>query len=370
MVENAIWPVILSGGVGARLWPLSRASTPKQLLPLVSEYTMIQETARRAVGPGFAAPIVVAGAMHGTAIVAQLEAIETAPATILLEPEGRNTAPAIALAAHWLARNGGPLGKALMLVMPSDHVVTNTPAFLRAIAAAEPFARDGWLVTFGIRAHTPETGYGYIRLGANLGGGVQRVEAFVEKPSFEIAERFVEGGHHAWNGGIFLMRADRYLEELGAHAPDILHATRAALAGAAVEGITVVPEARRWAGCPSDSIDYAVMEKADRVAVVPVDMGWSDIGNWDALHALVDGDQDGNVVRGDTVVIDSRDCLIRSEGPLIATVGLDGVTIVATADAVLVVARGRAQDVKRVVDRLKAAGRDETERLVKELVDR
>lgn len=369
MSDSRIWPVILSGGVGSRLWPLSRAETPKQLLPLVSERTMIQETARRAVGPGFAAPIVVAGAMHGIAIAAQLGAIGSAPAAIILEPEGRNTAPAIALAAHWLARDGEQ-ADALMLVMPSDHVIANTPAFLRAIAAAQPFARDGWLVTFGIRAHTPETGYGYIHLGEALGGGVRRVEAFVEKPAREIAERFVEGGHHAWNGGIFLMRADRYLEELGAHAPAILDATRATIDNAATSGIEVVPEAQSWAACPSDSIDYAVMEKADRVAVVPVDMGWSDIGSWDALHALVDGDQDGNVVRGDTIVIDSRDCLIRSEGPLVATVGLEGVTIVATADAVLVVARGRAQDVKRIVDRLKSAGRGETERLLKELVDR
>ena len=368
MSESRIWPVILSGGVGSRLWPLSRAETPKQLLPLVSERTMIQETARRAVGPGFAAPIVVAGAMHGAAIAAQLGAIGSAPAATILEPEGRNTAPAIALAAHWLTR--GDSGGALMLVMPSDHVIADTPAFLRAIAAAEPFAREGWLVTFGIRAHTPETGYGYIHLGKALGGGVRRVEAFVEKPAREVAERFVEGGHHAWNGGIFLLRADRYLEELGEHAPAILEATRTTLVNAVTNGVKVVPEARSWTGCPSDSIDYAVMEKADRVAVVPVDMGWSDIGNWDALHALVDGDQDGNVVRGDTIVIDSRDCLIRSEGPLIATVGLDGVTIVATADAVLVVARGRAQDVKRVVDRLKANGRLETERLLKKLVDR
>lgn len=368
MSDNRIWPVILSGGVGSRLWPLSRAETPKQLLPLVSERTMIQETARRAVGSGFAAPIVVAGAVHGAAIAEQLGAIDAAPAAIVLEPQGRNTAPAIALAAHWLAREGD--AQALMLVMPSDHVIADTPAFLRAIAAATPFAREGWLVTFGIRAHTAETGYGYIHLGEALGGGVRRVEAFVEKPAREVAERFVEGGHHAWNGGIFLMRADRYLDALNTHNGAIVEATRAALAGAEVNGVNIVPEATAWAACPSDSIDYAVMEKADRVAVVPVDMGWSDIGNWDALHALVDGDQDGNVVRGDAIVIDSRDCLIRSEGPLIATVGLDDVTIVATADAVLVVARGRAQDVKRVVDRLKADGRLETERLLKELVDR
>lgn len=368
MSISPIRPVILSGGVGARLWPLSRGETPKQLLPLVSARTMIQETARRAVGPGFAAPLVVAGTAHGAAIASQLAEVDQPPAAILLEPQGRNTAPAIALAAHWLVARGE--GDALMLVMPSDHVIADTPAFLHAVAAAQTASRDGWLVTFGIRAKTPETGYGYIQLGEPIGGGVRRVAAFVEKPSLEIAKRFVEDGHHAWNGGIFLMRADRYLEELGGNVPDIVASTRAAMDVASVDGVEIRPGAVAWAGCPSDSIDYAVMERAERVAVVPVDMGWSDIGSWDALHAIDEGDEHGNVVRGDTIEIDSRDCLIRSEGPLVAAVGLDGVTIVATADAVLVVARGKAQEVKRVVDRLKAEGRHETERLVKELVNR
>ena len=357
MIEPRLWPVVLSGGVGSRLWPLSRAASPKQMLALVGPETMIQATVLRTSDPArFEPPIVVAGAAHGDAILAQLGAVGRSPQALILEPEGRNTAPAIALAADWLVARGQ--GHALMLVMPSDHVIIDTAAFVRAISAAAPHAEAGWLVTFGIHARTPETGYGYIHLGEALGGGVRRVEAFIEKPALETARAYVEGGHHAWNGGIFLMRADRYLEELSIHAPGIADAARAAMAGAATDGPVLRPDAAAFAASPSDSIDYAVMERAERVAVVPVDMGWSDVGSWDALHAIAETDEHGNASRGDTIEIDSRDCLIRSEGPLVAAVGLDGVTIVATPDAVLVVGRGRSQDVKKVVDRLKAAGRD------------
>ncbi len=351
-----LWPVILSGGVGARLWPLSRAASPKQLLALAGPETMIQATALRAADPArFHPPIVVAGEAHGAAILEQLGAVGRMPEALILEPAGRNTAPAIALAAHWLVGKGE--GEALMLVMPSDHVIVDIAAFVRAVEAAVPHAQAGWLVTFGIRAHTPETGYGYIHLGEALGGGVRRVEAFVEKPALETAQAYVRGGHHAWNGGIFLMRADRYLEELEAHAPEIAATTARAMGAATADGTTLRPDAAIFATSPSDSIDYAVMERADRVAVVPVDMGWSDVGSWDALHAIADTDVQDNAIVGDVIAIDSQNCLIRSEGPLVAAVGLDGVTIVATHDAVLVVGRGRAQDVKKVVDRLKAMGR-------------
>lgn len=353
MSDPLLWPVILSGGVGSRLWPLSRAASPKQLLPLVAPETMIQATALRAADTRrFHAPIVVAGDAHEAAILAQLGAVDRTPAALLLEPEGRNTAPAIALAAHWLAARGE--GDGLMLVMPSDHVIVDTAAFMRAVEAARAPAAEGWLVTFGIHARTPETGYGYIHLGEALGNGVRRVEAFVEKPALETAQAYVRGGHHAWNGGIFLMRADRFLEELEQHAPAISQATRAALAEASTDGPTVRPEPTHFAASPSDSIDYAVMEKAARVAVVPIDMGWSDVGSWDALYEIAETDEHGNAARGEAIMIDSHDCLIRSEGPLVAAVGLKNVTIVATPDAVLVVQRGHAQDVKKVVDRLKA----------------
>lgn len=359
MTEPRLWPVILSGGVGARLWPLSRAASPKQMLALASPETMIQATAMRAGDDErFAAPIVVAGAAHGAAILTQLGAVGRRPRALILEPEGRNTAPAIALAAEWLVSKGER--SALMLVMPSDHVILDVAAFVGAIEAAGPHARAGWLVTFGIRALTPEIGYGYIHLGEELGGGVRRVEAFVEKPARATAQAYVEGGHHAWNGGIFLMRADRYLEELRRQAPGIAEAATAAMAAGTVDGPTIRPDAELFAACPSDSIDYAVMERADRVAVVPVDMGWSDVGSWDALYEIAETDEHGNVTRGDTIEIDCQDCLIRSEGPLIAAVGMKGVTIVATPDAVLVVRRGHAQDVKKVVDRLKARGSDLT----------
>ena len=352
-----LWPVILSGGVGARLWPLSRAASPKQMLALAGPETMIQATAlRTADGDRFKRPIVVAGAANEAAIVAQLSAVGRAPEALILEPMGRNTAPAIALAAHWLSARGA--GDALMLVMPSDHVILDTAAFVRAVEAATAFAAQGWLVTFGIRAHTPETGYGYIHLGEELGFGVRRVEAFVEKPALDAARAYVEGGHHAWNGGIFLMRADRYLEELRENAPAIAEASARAMAAATVDGATHRPEPSIFAACPSDSIDYAVMERAERVAVVPVDMGWSDVGSWDALFAIAASDEDGNARQGDTLAVGARDCLIRSDGPLVAAVGVEGLTIVATRDAVLVVGRGHAQDVKKVVDRLKADGRD------------
>jgi len=355
MPDALLWPVILSGGVGARLWPLSRAASPKQMLALAGPETMIQATALRAADAArFHAPIVVAGAAHGPGILEQLGAVGRTPAALILEPEGRNTAPAIALAAQWLVARGSP--DALMLVMPSDHVIIDTAAFVRAVEAATPHARDGWLVTFGIRARAPETGYGYIHLGKALGGGVRRVEAFIEKPARETAEAFVRGGHHTWNGGIFLMRADRYMEELANHALGIAAAAARAMAEAHTDGLTIHPDADAFAASPSDSIDYAVMERADRVAVMPVDMGWSDVGSWDALYEIAATDEHGNATRGDTIEIDSRDCLIRSEGPLVAAVGLKGVIIVATHDAVLVVKRGRAQDVKKVVDRLKGRG--------------
>jgi len=357
----AIWPVILSGGVGSRLWPLSRAESPKQLLPLAGDRAMIVETALRTAGAdGFEQPLIVTGAAQAAQIEQLLAEAGIAPGLSFVEPSGRNTAPAIALPAAWLERSGR--GEALLLVMPSDHVIADVPAFRAAVDRAAPVARDGWLVTFGIAPDSPQTGYGYIEMGGELGTGVREVARFVEKPARELAEAYLAHGGYAWNGGIFLMRVDRYLEELQRHAPLIAAAVDQAVARADRAGSRLVPEAAAWAACPSDSIDYAVMEKAARVAVVPVSMGWSDIGSWDALHAVAEPDAEGNVIRGDVIALDSANCLLRSEGPLIAVVGVEGLTVVATSDAVLILPRGRTQEVKRIVDELKARGRPEPER--------
>lgn len=352
-----IWPVILSGGAGTRLWPLSRVETPKQLLALAGPRTMIQATAgRTADRTRFHAPLVVANEVHRQAIIDQLEAAGMAPGALLLEPAGRNTAPAIALAAHHIAA-ADPTG--IMLVMPSDHVIGDTGAFLAAVDKLVPLVRDGWLATFGIRAAAPETGYGYIQFGEPLDNGIRAVRRFVEKPDRPTAESYVASGEYAWNGGIFLMRVDRYLKALADHAPTIHAAVDDAMRGAAVDRDILRPDAEAFARCPSDSIDYAVMEHDERIAVAPVDMGWSDIGSWDALWDIAERDADGNAVEGDALLVDARDCLVRSDGPLVSLVGTEGLTVVAQRDVVMVAARGRGQDVKKIVDRLAADGRRE-----------
>ncbi len=352
-----VWPVILSGGAGARLWPLSRAALPKQLLPLAGPLTMIQATAARASDPArFHAPVVVAGADHGALIAEGLAATGQPPQAIILEPVGRNTAAAVALAARHLA---GLDPDAIMLVMPSDHVIRDTAAFDRAVAAALPLAQGGWLVTFGIAPTGPETGYGYIQTDEPLDGGAYRVARFVEKPDLATAKGYLASGDYAWNSGIFLFGAQRILDALTAHVPAIERAATAALAAATHGNNGIAPSRHVFSDCPSDSIDYAVMERDARVAVVPVSMGWSDVGSWSSLKAISDTDESGNSVSGDVVAVDSANCLLRSEGPLLAAVGLDNIAVVATGDAVLVAALDRAQDVKRVVDQLAASGRRE-----------
>jgi mannose-1-phosphate guanylyltransferase len=349
--RRRITPVILSGGSGTRLWPLSRTATPKQFLSLTGDETMFQLTvARTQDGARFAPPIIVSNAAHADLIEEQMAEIGVTPAALILEPVGRNTAPAIALAAFAAEPED------LLLVMPSDHVITDVAAFQRAIDALAPQVEEGWLATFGITPDHPETGYGYIRMGEAIAPGVHRVDSFVEKPNRETAERFLAEGNYAWNGGIFLFRAGSFLEALAEHCPDILTAVGAAMEARYEEGGRVFPKTAAFAAAPNDSVDYAVMEKAAKVAVAPVDMGWSDVGSWDALHALAKRDDHGNVHQGEVRAIETHNCFIRSDGPVVATVGISDLIVIATDDAVLIMPRGESQNVKRAIEDLKSIG--------------
>lgn len=349
-------PVILSGGSGTRLWPLSRELYPKQLLPLVGERTMLQETVQRLEGVGAAAPIVVCNEAHRFLVAEQLRLLGATPQAIILEPVGRNTAPAIALAALRAAP------EALLLVLPADHVIRDVPAFQAAVKTAMPAAQAGRLATFGIVPTAPETGYGYIRRAAGRADpapGVHAIERFVEKPDVATAAGFLREGGYYWNSGMFLFRADRYLAELDKHAPAILAAARKALGGAKPDLDFVRVDKAAFEACPADSIDYAVMEKTADAVVVPLDAGWSDVGSWSALHAALPADQHGNVAKGDVLVEDSSGCYLYAESRLVSAVGLKDHVVVETKDAVLVAPKERVQDVKNLVARLKAAGRNE-----------
>jgi mannose-1-phosphate guanylyltransferase/mannose-6-phosphate isomerase len=347
-------PVILSGGSGTRLWPLSRELYPKQLLPLVGERTMLQETVQRLAGLEAAAPIVVCNEAHRFLVAEQLRQLGAKPQAIILEPAGRNTAPAIALAALQASPD------ALLLVLPADHVIRDQPAFQAAVRAALPAARAGKLVTFGIVPTAPETGYGYIKqAAAQDAGGAFPIERFIEKPDLARAEGFLEEGGYYWNSGMFLFRADRYLAELEKHAPDIAAAARAALRAATPDLDFVRVDKAAFEACRSDSIDYAVMEKTSDAVVVPLSAGWSDVGSWSALHAALPCDENGNVIRGDVISEDSTGCYFYAESRLVSAVGLKDHVIVETKDAVMVAPKDRVQDVKKLVARLKAAGRNE-----------
>lgn len=345
---QTIVPVILSGGSGTRLWPMSTPAMPKQMLALTSDETMLQLTARRAQGERFSAPIVVANAKHAAMVEEQLEAASATADALILEPIGRNTAPAIALAA--IAAGSGD---AALLIMPSDHVILDVPAFHAAIEAALPLVQQGWLVTFGIDPHAPETGYGYIHMGEKLATGVHRVAKFVEKPPRDAAEAMLAAGDHAWNGGIFLFRADSYLEALAQHDPETLTACKASMENARHEGKRIYPEAEAFAASPAGSIDYAVMEKAERVAVVPVKMGWSDLGSWDALQDISERDAAGNSHQGEVIAIDTTNCLVRSDGVRIAMVGVDNLIVVASGNDILILPSGRSQEVKALIEAMK-----------------
>lgn len=345
-------PVILSGGSGTRLWPLSREAYPKQFLPLVGDDTMLQATWKRVAAITPCQPIVVANDGHRFMVAEQLREAGAVPAAVILEPMGRNTAPAIALAALEATRHGED---ALLLVLPSDHVISDEPAFHAAVRAAAEAAESGRLVTFGIVPTAAETGYGYIRA-AGQGDTARPVEQFVEKPDRATAETYVASGDYFWNSGMFLFRASRVLAELETLQPAIVAQCRRALAAAQRDPDFVRVDKDAFSACPSDSIDYAVMEKTVDATVVPLDAGWSDVGSWSALWEVSPQDSAGNAHRGDVVAIDCRNTYAYGQR-LIAMVGLEDVVVVETDDAIMVGHRDRVQKVKDVVGHLKQNGR-------------
>ncbi|HAL22564.1 MAG TPA: mannose-1-phosphate guanylyltransferase/mannose-6-phosphate isomerase [Stenotrophomonas sp.] len=348
-----IVPVILSGGSGTRLWPLSREAYPKQFLPLVGDDTMLQATWKRVASIAGAAPIVVANQEHRFMAAEQLRECKVLPQALILEPVGRNTAPAIAIAALQALAGGND---ALLLVLPSDHVVRNEAAFHAAVKEAAIAAEAGKLVTFGIVPTAPETGYGYIKAAA--GEGVRAVDRFVEKPDLATAEQYVASGEYFWNSGMFLFKASRYLKELEALQPAILAACRQALDKAARDNDFIRLDADAFAASPNDSIDYAVMEKTADAAVVPLDAEWNDVGSWSALWEVSDKDTDGNACHGDVIALDCKDSYAYGNR-LIAMVGLQDVVVVETDDAVFVGHKDRVQDVKEIVGQIKRDGRSE-----------
>jgi mannose-1-phosphate guanylyltransferase/mannose-6-phosphate isomerase len=350
-------PVILSGGAGTRLWPLSREMYPKQLLALTSKQTMLQDTATRLAGiEGAAAPIVVCNEAHRFTVAEQLRALNIGAAGILLEPMGRNTAPAVALAA---LKALDISSAATLIVAPADHVMRDTRAFQQAAAVAAALAAEGKLVTFGIVAHAPEIGYGYIRREEGS-GPAYAVAQFIEKPPLDLAVRFVASGDYYWNSGMFVFKAERYLAELAAFAPDILQAATAAYKAAKTDLDFVRIDKVEFAKCRSESIDYAVMEKTKDALVLPLDVGWSDVGSWSSLFDALPADEQGNVLQGDVMVHDTHDCYVHSTSRLVAAVGMDDHIIVETKDAILVAPKDRVQDVKNLVGMLKKGGRSES----------
>ena len=336
MSDDQIHPVILCGGSGTRLWPRSRAVRPKPFLPLVGEQTLFEQTvARCAAKAGFAAPIVVTGAAHLPHVEQQLAG--DAAARIIVEPSARNTAAAIALAALRLPAD------AVMLVCPSDHHIADSAAFQSAARAAAALARQGWLVALGIEARSPETGFGYLQQGAPIGGAGFKVARFVEKPARALAEQFLAAGGYAWNGGIFAFRAGTFLHELEQHRPQIAARVRAAVAKGHEHGAEFHPDPGEFSQIDSESVDYAVMENTAHAALVPADMGWSDIGNWEALHAARSSDDQGNTVIGPAELVDCRNVLVESDGPRVSVIGLEDVVVVVDGNEVLVTTRAGAQ---------------------------
>jgi mannose-1-phosphate guanylyltransferase / mannose-6-phosphate isomerase len=355
-----IQPVILSGGAGTRLWPASRAMYPKQLLPLTGKRTMLQETACRLGESTEVAKrtMVVCNEAHRFLVAEQLRSIDK-PAQIVLEPEGRNTAPAVALAALVAIRDQANGEAPLLLVMPADHVIKDTGAFIAAVDRGVESAATGNLVTFGIVPTSPHTGYGYIEADGK-GPGAGPIKSFVEKPDASTARDLVATGRHFWNSGIFLFRADTYLDELQAFAPAMVAACRASVEQAVGDTEFLRPDAEAFKASPADSIDYAVMEKTARAAMVPLDAGWSDVGSWAALHDVSDQDADRNTLSGDVVTHDCKSSYISASSRLVTAVGVEDLIIVEDKDSVLVAHKSKSEDVKALVDQLKSKQREET----------
>jgi len=353
-----IVPVILSGGSGTRLWPLSREAYPKQFLPLVDQNTLLQNTALRIAGlADVATPLVVCNQEHRFMVAEQLRAIGIQPATAILEPVGRNTAPAVAVAAlHAQCDGADPT----LLILPADHVIADVEGFRAAVRQVATHAEAGRLITFGIVPTAPETGYGYIKAGAPLDdSGVCAVERFVEKPDADTAQTYLRSGAYSWNSGMFMFRASAFLAELERLAPTMLAACQQALATGRADRDFLWLDSAAFAACPKDSIDYAVMEKTDHAVVLPLEVGWNDVGSWSALWEVGERNGDGNIARGDVIEVDTRDSYVDATSRLVATVGVEHLVVVETADAVLVATKDRVQDVKTVVDRLKARRRPE-----------
>lgn len=352
-----IIPVILAGGSGTRLWPLSRKLHPKQVLALRGDRTLVQETVLRLRGLDAAAPVVICNDEHRFIVAEQLRDLGEHPAALILEPVARNTAPAVAVAALYALAQSPD---ATLLMLPADHLITDSSAFHTAVVQAVDYAHDGHLVTFGIVPAAPETGYGYIMQGAAMPHGPGRkIQRFVEKPDTVTAEGYVRSGQYFWNSGMFVLRADAVLAELTRFAPEIVRGCRESLEKAVSDLDFLRLDHDAFAACPEDSIDYAVMERTDRGVVVPLSCGWSDLGSWDALWQAGEKDDDGNVTRGDVLLCDVRDSFLHAETRLLAAVGLENHIVVETSDAVLVSPRDRVQEVKKLVDRLKAQNRVE-----------
>ncbi|MCX7157479.1 MAG: mannose-1-phosphate guanylyltransferase/mannose-6-phosphate isomerase [Rhodocyclales bacterium] len=366
MSDPQIMPVVLSGGSGTRLWPVSREKHPKQLQPLLGGESLLQNTLRRLEGLPLGTPIIVSNQEYRFITAEQLRQLGLVDWTLLLEPAGRNTAPALTAAALYAARDGAD---PILLATPADHHVRNAEAFREAVLRGLPEAERGAVVTFGIVPDRPETGYGYIEARSDAAGSaVRALIAFAEKPDLATAQGYLAGGHHLWNSGIFMLRASVWLKAIGHFAPEILAACRKAVDAAHDDGDFVRLDAAAFAECPADSIDYAVMEKLPAATelgipsrVIPLDVGWSDVGAWDALWQAIDRDADDNAVKGDVWMEDSHGNLVIAEHGLVACIGCENMVVVETADAVLIAPKSRTQEVKRIVSRLKAAGRSEVD---------
>ena len=347
--------VIMAGGSGTRLWPLSRAAHPKQFLALHGEDTMLQATFKRLDGLDIQSSVTICNEEHRFFVAEQLREIDKL-GSIILEPVGRNTAPAIALAALSSPEGEDPL----LLVLAADHVIQDVAVFTKTVMNAIPLAEAGKLVTFGIVAHEPNTGYGYIKKGESQGPGFA-VDAFVEKPSIEVAKEYLESGDYFWNSGMFLFKASRYLEELEKHRPDIYQACQLSMEGTSKDNDFLRINQSAFSTCLSESIDYAVMEKTNDAVVVPMDAGWSDIGSWSSLWDISEKDQNGNAVHGDVMLHESNNSYIRTDGKLVAVIGVDDLVIVSTKDVLVVAHKDSVQDVKAVAQQLKAESRTEWE---------